>query len=161
MKVNPRFYDEWRLIPRPAKIIAVLVPIIGFAFLTGALTKMVTGATASLAIVIGGLFAIYVLLIGYVYADAKRRQMRQWMWMLIVILVPNLLGFVLYFLLRTPMQSKCPGCGHSLDADDAYCPDCGRQIGQSCPSCSRSVASTASFCQGCGHNLKETVAPPD
>ena len=52
----------------------------------------------------GGLFAAaYVLLAGYVYADASRRGMPAIAWTALTVLVPNAIGFVLYFLLRKPI----------------------------------------------------------
>lgn len=170
MTARPRFSDEFALIPLPAKVVAVLGPVcvIGIAFLVIflAASGAAPGAgrpsgvavrsliTLVIPVVLSAFFAVWILLVGYVYADSKRRRMTRWVWMLIVVFVPNLLGFLLYFLLRYPVPSDCPGCGHSLDGDVAYCPYCGRQVGRSCPQCSRSVGMSDAFCPGCGQSLQ-------
>jgi hypothetical protein len=168
MKVKPQLSDELRRIPLVAKVLAVLVPLCVLAAITVFTSLTVTPAAPDqngpglqgpslfmlVAILASGLLAIYVLLIGYVYADAARRNMSRWLWMLVVIFVPNALGFILYFLLRHPVPAECPDCGHSMDSDVAYCPHCGSKIGQFCPGCSRSVGLADSFCSGCGHDLR-------
>ena len=55
------------------------------------------------AFVGGAAVAAYLLLIGYVNQDAKRRDMGQVLWTLLVILIPNGIGFLAYFLLRKPI----------------------------------------------------------
>ena len=78
---------------------------------------------------VGAFLSAYVLLAGYVYGDAARRQMPAGLWTLLAVLIPNGLGFVLYFLLRKPMLHACPGCASGVGPDAAYCPRCGfRQI---------------------------------
>src|ERR1700722_19265464 len=58
----------------------------------------------------GTAFASYVLLVGYVSRDVKRRNMSAKLWMLIVVLLPGGIGAVVYFLLRQPMLFPCPHC---------------------------------------------------
>src|SRR5215213_7903850 len=53
----------------------------------------------------------YLLLAGYVYNDARRRGMRHVMWTLLAIFVPNAIGFILYFIMRDPLQNPCSSCG--------------------------------------------------
>src|ERR1035437_10501788 len=51
--------------------------------------------------IFGGIVVgIIVLMVGYVYADSKRRGMNALLWTLLVIFVPKALGFIAYFLLR-------------------------------------------------------------
>jgi hypothetical protein len=76
---------------------------------------------------VGSLFAIWILGLGYVYADARRRNMPEIPWMLIAAIVPNLLGFLLYFVLRKPIASPCPHCGQPKTPDQLFCPWCGYQ----------------------------------
>jgi hypothetical protein len=44
----------------------------------------------------GVMIAIWALCVGYVNADARRRGMPPILWTLIVVFIPNLLGFLLY-----------------------------------------------------------------
>jgi hypothetical protein len=76
---------------------------------------------------VGSLFAIWVLGLGYVWADARRRGMPHIPWTLIAAIVPNLLGFLLYFVLRKPLASPCPQCHQPVAADQRFCPSCGYQ----------------------------------
>lgn len=94
---------------------AVLVPGAGFGLLAGLLS------------------AIWILCLGYVYADARRRGMPPILWTLIAAFVPNLLGFLLYFALRRPIASPCPHCGQPTTAEQRFCSSCGHQ-GFSAPS---------------------------
>lgn len=73
----------------------------------------------------GGLAAAYLLATGYVYGDARRRNMPPIPWMLAVIFVPNLLGFLLYFVLRRPITSPCRQCAQAITADQRFCSWCG------------------------------------
>src|ERR1700733_2915851 len=51
----------------------------------------------------GTAFASYVLLVGYVSRDVRRRKMPSGLWMLIVVVMPGGIGAVVNFLLRQPM----------------------------------------------------------
>jgi hypothetical protein len=73
----------------------------------------------------GTLAAIWILCLGYVYADARRRAMPPVLWALLAALVPNLLGFLFYFALRRPTASQCPQCGRAVEAGQRFCPSCG------------------------------------
>lgn len=69
--------------------------------------------------------AAVTLLAGYVYADASKRGMPAVPWTVLALLVPNGVGFVLYFLLRKPILHPCSKCGQGVAPDSAYCPKCG------------------------------------
>lgn len=104
------------------------------------------------------LFAVaYVALIGYIYADAKRRQMRYVMWTLIAILLaPYAIGIILYFIVRGPLPKPCPGCGTLVKAGFVFCPDCGTSVQPSCPNCGKGVERAWSNCPHCGLQLPTT-----
>jgi Phospholipase_D-nuclease N-terminal len=85
----------------------------------GGLLGMGTG------LLFGSLAAIWLLCLGYVYTDARRRAMPAVLWTLIALMVPNLLGFLFYFALRRPLGSPCPKCGHLIAAEQRFCSWCG------------------------------------
>jgi hypothetical protein len=102
---------------------------------------------------------LYVLLIGYVCGDAKRRGMRYVVWTLLAIFIPNALGIILYFLLRDPLPSTCPECSIVVGGTYAFCPKCGTTLNPACPNCHRAVDRTWSNCAYCGSKLGATSEP--
>ncbi len=87
------------------------------------LRSMAAGGGAALA---GGvLSAIWLLCLGFVYADARRRVMPPVPWTLVAMLVPNLLGFLLYFVMRKPLTVPCPSCNRPISPDQPFCSWCG------------------------------------
>jgi hypothetical protein len=91
-----------------------------------------------------------ILLTGYVYADAKRRQMNAILWTLLVLLIPKPIGFIAYFLLRKPLLVACPGCSSPVGSDFAYCPKCGHALAPSCSNCGRAIRQDFVCCPYCG-----------
>ena len=126
------YKSGFALIPTGAKVAAALVFLAIVAGLRWFFVDRSTldFAEAGLITVIGamgGLFAAaYVLLAGYVYADASRRGMPAIAWTALTVLVPNAIGFVLYFLLRKPLVHPCPNCGCGVAQDAAFCSRCGQ-----------------------------------
>jgi hypothetical protein len=107
----------------------------------------------------GSLGASYVLLLGYVSRDVKRRGMSAPLWMLMCVVLPGGIGAVVYFLLRQPVLSRCPNCSTSLAATMHFCPQCQFQMAPVCGTCHRGVKITDVFCTQCGHDLAEDGAP--
>lgn len=105
--------------------------------------------------------AAYVLLIGYVNRDSKRRGMSPLLWTLVAILVPNLLGILLYFVLRQPLVHACPQCGNAVRAEFNFCPRCGSKLAPSCPQCQRIVGLNDDYCPSCGTALRKPEAVAD
>ncbi|MGA7158330.1 MAG: hypothetical protein WBY53_15890 [Acidobacteriaceae bacterium] len=73
----------------------------------------------------GAFVAAWVLCLGYVYADARRRGMRPVLWTLIAALFPHLFGFLLYFALRQSLTPRCGGCGQPMGPEQRFCSWCG------------------------------------
>jgi len=94
-----------------------------------------------------------LLLIAYINADARRRGMRYVMWTLLAIFLPNSLGIILYFVLRDPIPVRCRSCNSPVQANFAFCPQCGKEISSVCPSCKRAVAPGWKRCAFCGGTL--------
>ena len=107
----------------------------------------------------GTLVASYVLLVGYVSRDVKRRNMSPGLWMLIVVLMPGGIGAVVYFLLRQPVLSRCPHCSTEIAASYHFCPQCQFQMAPVCGQCFRGVEITDVYCKQCGHDLQEDQVP--
>ena len=75
--------------------------------------------------------AAFFLALGYVYGDATRRQMPAWAWVIAACLIPNFIGFVLYFVFRGPLLAPCSSCGKPVRGREAFCSHCGCSQGSS------------------------------
>lgn len=104
-------------------------------------------------ILAGAFGAAYLLLIVYVNRDSKRRGMSPTLWTLVAILVPNLLGILLYFVLRQPLVRACPQCGSAVQTGFNFCPRCSCKLAPTCPQCQRIVSQTDAYCPYCGISL--------
>lgn len=160
-----RFSDELRIIPRIAWIIAGLAWVCMFWVLMFVampndpkLRLWPLGGQIAFSIWPGLLVALYVLLIGYINADARRRGMRYVMWTLLAIFIPNSIGIILYFVFREPLLATCPKCGAQGRKNFAFCPHCGTQMSPACPVCKRAVEAGWQRCPYCGTALG--AAPP-
>lgn len=156
-----RLRQEMELIPRTAWMIAdcvwlsffLLMMLVPFRLDPEARHWPLAGKLA-LAVLPGLPLFILVLLIGYVYADARRRGMRYVMWTLLATFIPNAIGIILYFILRDPLMVQCPQCGTAVRPGHAFCPTCGAALGHACPQCRRVVEPGWSHCASCGASLK-------
>ena len=106
------------------------------------------------------LFVAWVLLIGYINADARRRGMRYVMWTFLAIFVPNSIGIILYFVLRDPLMVRCPQCGAAGRTNFVFCPQCGGELCPICPNCKRSVDPVWKKCAYCGTELTPSIPAP-
>jgi hypothetical protein len=155
-----RFREELRVIPIAAWVIATLAVVgVEFMLLTFAVPNdrqvrnwpfwAQVGLSTFAALVV----AAYILLVGYVSGDAKRRGMRRVLWTLIAIFVPNAMGIILYFFLREPIMATCPRCGTPAKPTFAYCYQCGTEIARACSHCHRPVEPNWKACAYCGTDL--------
>src|SRR5271165_1121610 len=152
------FLDEFRIIPSfipwlaalcwAAMVIAFLVLIPKYVPESPPFAFRLFVAT------FGGAFvSSYLLLVGYVNQDAKRRDMGQLLWTLLVILIPNGLGFLAYFLLRKPIMDVCPRCGETAERGFQFCARCGCALIPSCSHCGHVVQPDFVCCPYCGKPL--------
>src|SRR5258708_3809824 len=88
-----------------------------------------------LGLLLGVVAGSFVLFIGYINRDAKRRGMSPTLWTLVAILIPNGLGILLYFILRQSLRSTCPQCGNAVQPGFNFCPCCSCKLSPSCPQC--------------------------
>lgn len=109
-------------------------------------------------VLMGSMLAFLTLLVGYVNRDAKRRGMSSALWTILVIFIPNAIGFILYFLMRQPLRVPCPGCGAALQPNANYCPSCGVHLRPVCPECRRAIEPGDKYCANCGHELRQGSA---
>ena len=97
-----RLREEMKLIPRPVFALSVLLTL-GILFGVVAFQIVEVDADArfgfaplfAILIFIGVSFSIYILLVGYIYGDARRRGMRPVLWALLAFFIPNAIGIIL------------------------------------------------------------------
>ena len=173
-KEDLRFWEEFRIVPRGllwavlglyvlALVIALSAnywnmqhggpifadELMGYPVLQQlALAGVVTVA----ALVMGS----FILLIGYVNRDAKRRGMNAALWtLLVILLLPawTFIGFLIYFLMREPLPYPCPQCGKLVGPRFNFCPNCKCNLHPYCPNCKQEVGETDKFCANCAYEL--------
>jgi hypothetical protein len=119
------------VVPKSVKTVAAVIAgggvLVGLAVTVRSIGGKADIAAPFLGLVAGVVIAIWILGLGYVNGDARRRGMPPILWTLIVAFIPNLLGFLLYFALRRPVALPCPHCGQATTAGQRFCSWCGYQ----------------------------------
>jgi hypothetical protein len=179
---KPRFRDELKLVPRwliyavaVLYVIAVATAIVVNLKQDGgrsvwpwqfrdnhvAASFCIAGVVTAIAI----LLAVWLMTLGYVYRDAKRRDMNPQLWTILCMLLSwpfFAIGFLLYFQVREPLPYPCPRCSTMVGARFNFCSNCKCNLHPSCLNCKREVAETDKFCPYCAQDLGATgeAAPP-
>ena len=122
---------EIKLVPPWAWMLAVALFVSAQLFFNFAAWPS-NGPPAWVREVVGGIAGIgagcYLLFVGYISRDAKRRRMSALLWTLVAILIPHGLGVILYFLLRQPLRADCPKCASAVYAGFNFCPRCSYEL---------------------------------
>ncbi|RCX07344.1 phospholipase D-like protein [Anaerobacterium chartisolvens] len=105
---------------------------------------------APIIIVAATLTAISV----FVYRDAPKRGMDRWMWMTIAAFVPNLIGLIIYFIIRGSNGIKCLNCGKSIKSEFNICPYCSTSLVEHCRQCGRQVLADWKVCPYCRNDIQ-------
>jgi hypothetical protein len=145
------------IIPMPVWVIAILAYLgIFIGLISIAIpqfpktTGLPRGGQIALGLFAAAIPALYVLLLGYIYGDAERRGMRQWLWVLLAILIPNAVGIILYFVLRDPLMFYCSSCGASAKSTYTFCPNCSTPLRPTCTECGHGIERGWKHCPNCG-----------
>ena len=112
-----------------------------------------------LGFVLGVVAAVWLLFVGYVNVDSGRRGMSRALWTVVVMFVPNALGFILYFFMRQPLQAMCPQCSTKVEKGFNFCPKCNFKLTPTCPNCQRTVQAGNVYCPYCGNTLGSAALP--
>lgn len=79
------------------------------------------------AFILYGLAMVFLGL--WVYRDARNRGVSAGLWTAVVLLVPNLIGLLLYFLVgRKQAMVQCAHCGAEVLQTAHYCSSCGETL---------------------------------
>ena len=128
------------LLPRFAMAIAALAVPVWVAYFASSFGRSFLASKGFLStmpealwfgVTFGVFTAAFLLALGYVYGDAIRRGMPAWAWAIAAALIPNLIGFILYFVFRAPLLGPCSYCGKPIRGGEAFCSHCGCSQGSS------------------------------
>src|SRR5689334_21547629 len=128
------------ILPKYAMVMAALAIPIWVAYFASSQGRSLLAAKGFLStmpdalwfgLTCGVFTAAFFLALGYVYGDARRRQMPAWSWVIAAGLIPNCIGFILYFVFRRPLLRPCCSCGKPVRAGEAFCSHCGCSQGSS------------------------------
>ena len=161
-EVKPNIGEEVKVIPWWAIGLAVVL-FAGMQVLMHAVLFRLETHLAPLAwrifigFMAGAAVAVLVLLIGYVNRDARRRGMNVALWTVLVIFVPNAIGFIIYFLMRQPLRITCPKCGGEADPAFNFCPKCKFNLHPACPQCHHPVQVGDVYCPYCAGALPGAI----
>jgi phospholipase D-like protein len=123
-----------KLIPKFAMAIAALAIPIWVAYLVSTQGRSLLVSKGFLnsmpealwfGLTFGVFTAAFFVSLGYIYGDAKRRGMPAWAWVIAAFLIPNFIGFILYFVFRGPLLGPCSSCGKPIRGGEAFCSHCG------------------------------------
>lgn len=157
------FRTELSVIPEFGWFLAFVLGICGLiaVFFAAAHDRGVPRVMIPVLALLCAVFVIcWILLLSYVNRDAARRDMSPTLWTLICLFVPNLIGFILYFMLRKPLPKECPGCGFSVNDSFRFCPRCRYALAPVCASCGQPVRNDYTCCPYCGQATPPPSAPP-
>lgn len=151
--------SELEIIPRWARILAGLAAAACFiAWMTlisppsifHGPEAVVRFLMLAFPLLMGSFLAGIILLTGYVNRDARRRGMSAALWTLLVVVIPNGLGFIVYFIVRHPLTMPCPQCSAAVPLGVSFCASCGFKVAPVCPQCARGVVAGQPYCPHCG-----------
>jgi len=154
--------EEFRVVPKAMVAVAVLlflamqVVLLAVLFRRDAHPPPVV-LQVPIAFLGGSVLAFFALLIGYINRDAKRRGMNYKLWTFLVLVIPNGIGYIIYFVVRQPIWSACPQCSATVNPGFNFCPKCKFNLHPACPQCHRGIEAGATFCPYCAAELKALV----
>jgi RNA polymerase subunit RPABC4/transcription elongation factor Spt4 len=152
--------EEIRLIPKVMVVVAALffvgmqALLLLFLFPHARHAPPPLAVQVPIALLAGSVGGFFLLLVGYVNRDAKRRGMNYVLWTVLVIFIPNAIGYIIYFVVRQPIWGACPQCGATVNPAFNYCPKCKFLLHPACPRCHRTIEGGATFCPYCAADLK-------
>jgi DNA-directed RNA polymerase subunit RPC12/RpoP len=115
-------------------------------------------AIAPMTIVLILILALIISIGVFVYKDAPKHGMDPVIWTLISVLVPNLIGFIIYLVVRSGKKEelKCSSCGKTVDSEYVKCPYCGNRLKGTCSNCGKAVNQDWESCPYCSTNIDKS-----
>lgn len=108
------------------------------------------GAYAGICLLLFAVFWIFVA--AWLYKKAVLSKMNGLPWLLIG-LVSNVFGVVLFFIARSVIRSKCTFCGTWQNKNNRFCTACGAELSRICNECHELCKPDDHYCSRCGSSL--------
>ena len=102
------------------------------------------------------ILALPIIIGCYVYKDAKKRNMDAGLWTVVAILVPGLIGLIIYLIVRGNSSNViCPVCEKESSNNYVVCPHCGNPLKACCTNCKNVIDPSWKLCPQCGTEIKQ------
>lgn len=103
------------------------------------------------------IIGLYVAIGIIIYRDAKAHELPAGVWTTVAILIPNLIGVILYLVVRANKEKAmyCSNCKTKVEKDYNICPQCKGIFEETCKVCNKPVQEGQVFCPYCGAESKE------
>ncbi|MEG0013203.1 MAG: zinc ribbon domain-containing protein [Cellulosilyticaceae bacterium] len=103
------------------------------------------------------ILAVQIIVGVLVYKNAEQYGLSGVMWMIIVIILPGLVGAILYFIIRYGKEKilYCSHCHEQVKETYNFCPNCRSSFGSLCDSCNNLSGKYDKFCPFCANEMTE------
>jgi len=110
-----------------------------------------------IGLAIAGAITLQIYIIVWVYRDAKKRNMDETIWLLIVIIL-GLVGLIIYLIVREPLvaeKSQQPIKVATAQSQDLPTPVRQENATKFCSACGAKIPVDAEFCSFCGTKFSD------
>lgn len=98
---------------------------------------------------------IKILIILYIYNDLKSLDMRRWLWIILVIILPSYIILIAYLIVRKYNEfTSCPNCQYRVKKKSSICPNCNQILTYTCPRCNQIIKEEWDSCPYCTEVLR-------
>lgn len=98
---------------------------------------------------------IKIVIIIYVYNDAKTHDMNRILWIALILLLPSYIILIAYLIVRKYNEyTSCPNCQFRVKKKTSICPNCNQILTYTCPRCNKKIKEEWDMCPYCTEVLR-------
>lgn len=98
---------------------------------------------------------IKIVVIIYVYNDAKKQKMNHILWIALIIFLPSYIILIAYLIVRKYNEyTNCPNCQFQVKKKSSICPNCHQILTYTCPRCHQKIKEEWDVCPYCTEVLR-------
>ena len=115
----------------------------------------IIGMTLLIGIILVFAIGLYTAIGIVIYRDAKAHGMPAGMWTAAAILIPNLIGVIIYLVVRSTKEKDmyCSNCNAPVEKDYNICPQCKGVFEEMCKVCNKAIKEGQTTCPYCGSEI--------